>query len=98
MSSVSTSQGLSQENWFNLAASVGTKNANMNKQDLLRTGMFLTASYGFDNWAYIEGTIRNEKTSTLKKGNNSFWYPSASASILFTEPDEGQQAFLVRLW
>lgn len=85
MSSVSTSQGLSQENWFNLAASVGTKNANMHKQDMLRTGMFLTASYGFDNWAYIEGTIRNEKTSTLKKGNNSFWYPSASASILFTE-------------
>ena len=85
MSSVSTSQGLSQENWFNLAASVGTKNANMNKQDMLRTGMFLTASYGYDNWAYIEGTIRNEKTSTLKKGNNSFWYPSASASILFTE-------------
>lgn len=85
MSSVSTSQGLSQENWFNLAASVGTKNANMSKQNMLRTGMFLTASYGFDNWAYIEGTIRNEKTSTLKKGNNSFWYPSASASILFTE-------------
>ena len=85
MSSVSTSQGLSQENWFNLAASVGTKNANMHKQDMLRTGMFLTASYGYDNWAYIEGTIRNEKTSTLKKGNNSFWYPSASASILFTE-------------
>ena len=85
MSSVSTSKGLSQENWFNLAASVGPKSANMNKQNMLRTGMFLTASYGFDNWAYIEGTIRNEKTSTLKKGNNSFWYPSASASILFTE-------------
>ena len=85
MSCVSTSQGLSQENWFNLAASVGTKNANMSKQNMLRTGMFLTASYGYDNWAYIEGTIRNEKTSTLKKGNNSFWYPSASASILFTE-------------
>ena len=85
LSSVGTSQGLSQENWFNLAASVGQKNASMQKQDMLRTGLFFTASYGFDNWAYIEGTIRNEKTSTLKKGNNSFWYPSVSASILFTE-------------
>ena len=84
-SSVSTSKGLSQENWFNLNASVGTKNANMDKQELLRTGMFLTASYGYDYWAYIEGTIRNEKTSTLKKGNNSFWYPSVSGSILFSE-------------
>ena len=84
-SSVSTSNGLSQENWFNLAASVGTKQASMSKQDLLRTGMFLTASYGYDNWAYLEGTIRQEKTSTLSNGNNSFWYPSVSASVLYTE-------------
>ena len=84
-SSVSTTNGLSQENWFHLNASVGTKSADMNKQDLLRTGMFLTASYGFDNWAYLEGTIRQEKTSTLADGNNSFWYPSVSASVLYTE-------------
>lgn len=84
-SAVSTSQGLSQENWFNLNASVGTKNASMNKQELLRTGAFLTASYGYDNWGFLEGSIRQEKTSTLAKGNNSFWYPSVSASVLVTE-------------
>lgn len=84
MTSVGTRDGLSQENWFNLAASVGTKNANMGESHLLRTGMFLTTSYGYDNWAYLEGTIRQEKTSTLKV-KNSFWYPSLSASILFTE-------------
>lgn len=83
-SDVSTSNGLSQENWFNLAASVGTKNAGMNEQHLLRTGLFLTANYGYDNWAYLEGTIRQEKTSTLKV-DNTFYYPSVSASILFTE-------------
>ena len=84
-SSVSTQNGLLQENWFDLAASVGTKNASMNKQELLRTGMFLTASYGFDSWAYLEGSIRQEKTSTLAKGHNSFWYPSISGSVLYTE-------------
>ena len=84
-SSVGTSQGLSQENWFNLAASVGTKSAGMSKSDLLRTGLFFTAGYAYDNWGFLEGTLRQEKTSTLKKGNNSFWYPSVSASILFTE-------------
>lgn len=84
-SSVSTQNGLLQENWFDLAASVGTKNASMNKQELLRTGMFLTASYGFDSWAYLEGSIRQEKTSTLAKGHNSFWYPSVSGSVLYTE-------------
>ena len=85
MSSVSTSQGLTQENWFHLNASVGTKNANMSKTDLLRTGAFLTASYGYDGWGFLEGSIRQEKTSTLKNGNNSFWYPSVSASFLYTE-------------
>ena len=85
LSNVWTNQGLSQENWFNLNASVGTPGAGSSESHLLRTGAYLTATYGFDNWAYLEGTIRNEKTSTLKKGNNSFWYPSVSASIIFTE-------------
>ena len=82
---VSTSQGLSQENWFNLAASVGTPGASMDRQSLLRTGLFFTAGYGFDSWAYIEGTMRQEKISTLKKGNNTFWYPSVSGSLIFSE-------------
>ncbi len=85
LSSVSTQNGLTQENWFHLNASVGTANASMTKQELLRTGAFLTASYGFDNWGFVEGSIRQEKTSTLSSGNNSFWYPSASLSVLYTE-------------
>ena len=84
-SSVSTSLGLTQENWFDLNASVGTKNASMDRISLLKTGGFLTASYGYDGWGFVEGSIRQEKTSTLKHGNNSFWYPSASLSILYTE-------------
>ena len=84
-SSVSTSNGLTQENWFNLNASVGQKNASMSTQDMLRTGMFLTASYGYNNWGYLEGSIRQEKVSTLRSGNNSFWYPSVSVSLLYTE-------------
>lgn len=82
---VATSLGLTQENWFDLAASVGTKEAKMDKSSLLKTGAFLTASYGYDSWGFVEGSIRQEKTSTLKHGNNSFWYPSASMSILYTE-------------
>lgn len=84
-STVETTQGLTQENWFNLAASVGPKDASMKKSEMLKTGAFLTASYGYNSWGFIEGSIRQEKTSTLKKGNNSFWYPSTSLSLLYTE-------------
>jgi outer membrane receptor protein involved in Fe transport len=80
---VSTSQGLTQENWFHLNASVGTKNASMTYQDRLRTGLFLTASYGYDHWGYLEGSIRQEKVSTLI--DNTFYFPSVSASVLVTE-------------
>lgn len=59
-SSVGTSNGLTQENWFNLAALVGNKNASMETSDLLKTGMFMTASYGYDGWGF-DGSIRQEK-------------------------------------
>lgn len=85
MSKVGTTLGLTQENWFDLAASVGTKSAEMDRQSLLKTGAFMTASYGYDGWGFVEGSIRQEKTSTLKHGNNSFWYPSVSLSVLYTE-------------
>lgn len=81
----STSNGLTQENWFNLNASVGTKNASMDKASLLKTAMFATASYGYGSWGYLEGSIRQEKTSTLAKGHNTYWYPSISASLIFSE-------------
>lgn len=84
-SKVNTAQGLTQENWFHLNASVGTKEASMTKQEMLKTGAFLTASYGYNNWGFVEGSIRQEKTSTLRNGNNSFWYPSVSASLLYTQ-------------
>jgi tonB-linked outer membrane protein, susC/ragA family len=90
-SSVSTNQGLTQENWFHLNASVGTKIADMDKQDQLRTGLFLTASYGYDSWLYLEGTLRQEKTSTLKKDNNTFYYPSMSGSVIYTELLKGKR-------
>jgi len=38
------------------------------------------------NQLYINATARNETSSTLPNDNNSFFYPSASASWVFTEP------------
>lgn len=38
------------------------------------------------NMLYLTFTGRNEHSSTLPTDNNSFFYPSASASFVFTEP------------
>ena len=80
-----TSGGLTVENWFHLNASKNAPEASMVKQEFLKTAFLGTASLSYDNWGYLEGTIRAEKISTLAKGNNSFVYPSVNASVIFTE-------------
>ena len=85
ISSVGTSGGLTKENWFNLNASSGNKSANASEKDLLKQAVYATASVSYGDWAYLEGTIRNEKTSTLAPGHNSFWYPSVNGSIILSE-------------
>lgn len=40
---------------------------------------------GYKNFLYGGFTIRNDKSSTLKKGNNSYTYPSVSGSFVFSE-------------
>jgi TonB-linked SusC/RagA family outer membrane protein len=39
-------------------------------------------SLGWDDWAYLDLTARNDWSSTLSPGNWSYFYPSVSASIL----------------
>lgn len=85
ISGIGTTQGLSVENWFHLNASTGNKDASMTKKEFLKTAWYGTLSLSYDNWAYLEGTGRQEKTSTLAKGNNTFFYPSVNGSIIYTE-------------
>lgn len=48
-------------------------------------GVFGDLSINYDNFIYVTATGRNDWTSTLPKENNSFFYPSLSTSIVFTE-------------
>lgn len=48
-------------------------------------GVYGSASLGFKDMVYLDLTARNDWTSTLPKGNNSYFYPSASLSVLVSE-------------
>nr|WP_294906238.1 SusC/RagA family TonB-linked outer membrane protein [uncultured Lacibacter sp.] len=51
-------------------------------------GIFGSAKFGFKNALFLELTGRNDWSSTLPVENNSFFYPSASLSYVFTDlPD-----------
>ncbi len=80
-----TVDGLTVENWFNLAASKSTPKTSTGESHLLKTAWFGDITLSWDNWAYLEATLRNEKSSSLFTGNNSFWYPSANASVIISE-------------
>ena len=43
------------------------------------------ASIGYKNMVYVDVTARNDWSSTLPKGNNSYFYPSVSTSLLLNE-------------
>jgi TonB-linked SusC/RagA family outer membrane protein len=52
----------------------------------IRTGaLFGKLSFGWDNWAFLELTGRNEWDSRLNINKNSFFYPGGSLSLLLHE-------------
>lgn len=55
-----------------------------------RTEKSINSLYGFINFGYgdyfyLDITARNDWSSTLRKGHNSYFYPSVSASVLLSE-------------
>ena len=84
-SQVGTNGGLTVENWFHINASKNSPSASMVKQEFLKSAFFASLSLGWDNWAFLEGTFRSEKISTLAKGSNTYSYPSVNASVLISE-------------
>ncbi|MBO9634771.1 MAG: SusC/RagA family TonB-linked outer membrane protein [Chitinophagaceae bacterium] len=55
------------------------------RKDYRIIGVFGDWTLGWDNFLFLTFTGRNDWTSTLKKSNRSFFYPSASASWVFSE-------------
>lgn len=49
------------------------------------TSVFGTATLSYKDFLYITGTGRNDWTSTIPLGENSFFYPSVSGSFIFTD-------------
>ncbi|MBS1935750.1 MAG: TonB-dependent receptor plug domain-containing protein, partial [Bacteroidetes bacterium] len=75
--------GITVPELFNVAniapANVGY-NSNRYKKSV--NSVYATASIGYNDMIYLDLTGRNDWSSTLPPGNNSYFYPSASLSVL----------------
>jgi len=81
----STDGGLIVPDLYSLGNSV---NPMLAPEELLAktavNGIYASASVGYKNFVYLDGTIRRDESSTLPEENNAFWYPSISGSWLFS--------------
>lgn len=76
--------GLSAPDYDNIYNAVSIKAANL-IVPYRKQGLYYDLNLSYNNMLYFETTGRNDWTSTLPKGKNSFFYPSANASFVFSE-------------
>lgn len=90
-SSQNTEGGLSQRNWFSMNASNSATRGYSSRRNLVKDGLFGVVGFDINNYLFLEGSLRQERTSTLAPGNNVFYYPSVSGafelSSAFNLPD-----------
>ena len=76
--------GLSVPDFFNLENSTNRPTIDDIKEERRINSVFGSATLGWRDLIYLEGTLRNDWSSTLPDGNNSFLYPSVGGSFVFS--------------
>ncbi|HKT06972.1 MAG TPA: SusC/RagA family TonB-linked outer membrane protein [Gemmatimonadaceae bacterium] len=78
-------QGISVPNIYNISnAAISPTLTQFDEKDQTNS-VFGSASLTWDNWWTIEGTARNDWSSTLPKGRNSYFYPSVNTSLVLSD-------------
>ena len=80
-----TSGGLAVPELYSLQNSAGPLPLSKELASIVRVyGIYASASLGFKNYLYLDGTIRRDQSSTLPADNNSYYYPSVSGNFIFS--------------
>jgi TonB-linked SusC/RagA family outer membrane protein len=76
---------LSAPDIYSIANSKGPAAPFDNEQRKQVRSLYGTLSLNYKGYLYLDLTGRNDWSSTLPKGNNSYFYPSISSSFVFTD-------------
>ncbi|MBN1186426.1 MAG: SusC/RagA family TonB-linked outer membrane protein, partial [Bacteroidales bacterium] len=71
-------------NFYNLKNATNLY-ADQTQTTIRNSALFFDAGFGWDNFAFINVTGRNEWSSTFGQSKNNFFYPSVSLSFVFSE-------------
>lgn len=80
-----TQGGLNIANFYSLENAVSGVTVDPNKSLKRVNSLFGGINYGYKNFLYVDVTGRNDWSSTLPDGNNSYFYPSVSTSLIYSE-------------
>ncbi|RYE27189.1 MAG: SusC/RagA family TonB-linked outer membrane protein [Sphingobacteriaceae bacterium] len=89
-----TTNGFVTENFFSLSNSTGILSTSSNRQELIKLGYFGILNFSYKNFLFLEGTARQESSSTLPPKNNSYFYPSVNGGFVFTDVFKGLKSFM----
>jgi len=83
---ISTQGGLNVPNFYNINNSTSSELIYSSQvRQLRKNSLFASASFGYQSFLYLDITGRNDWSSTLPEGKNSYFYPSITASFVFSE-------------
>jgi len=83
--SMATVGGLSSPGFYNINASIDRPATSSYQQNKQIKSAYAMVSLGYNNTYFVDASIRNDNSSTLPVDNNSYWYPSISTSLVFSE-------------
>lgn len=83
----STSGGLSIPDYYNIEASTDRPNTTSYKEEVEVRSIFGTATVGYLDLIYLDGSVRTDWSSALPANDNAYTYYGLSASLVFTELD-----------
>lgn len=80
-----TKNGLSVPGFYSLKASVASPTVDSYVANKQVNSLFGKATFGYDNTFYLDVTGRNDWSSTLPDGDNSYFYPSVGLSAIMSQ-------------
>ena len=81
----STNGGLSVVDLYNLSASNNTYSTNNSETHYRTRSFFGTATLGWDDFIYLDGSLRYDIDSRLPVDNNAYLYGGASFSVMLSK-------------
>jgi len=80
-----TDGGLAIPMFYNLKNSVNAAKSDNYLRKKSINSAFVSATFGYKSTYYLDMSLRNDWSSTLPQGNNSYMYPSVTGSFVFSE-------------